>query len=353
MRFPRIQNNWLYFLFMAFLLLCLYATTFVNYLLFHTLCEVFSIVVAFSFFAITWNSKNYIENKYILFIGIAYLFIAFLDLLHTLTYKGMPIFTDYDYYANQLWIGARYMESLTLLAAFYFFDTEKSFKPNHLFTFYALLTTLLIFSIFFWKIFPECFIDGTGLTPFKKISEYIICLILTASIYLLHLRRNRFEPRIYRLLLLSMLCTIISELSFTFYISNYGISNLVGHYFKLFSFYMIYKAIVETGIRTPYDLIFKELDATNNKLQDEIDARIKSEKEREKLIQDLQTALSEVKTLSGLLPICSHCKKIRDDKGSWKNIDVYIEDHSEAVLTHSICKECAKKHYPDYDIYGD
>ncbi|MBU1341025.1 MAG: hybrid sensor histidine kinase/response regulator, partial [Proteobacteria bacterium] len=92
----------------------LYLTTFVNYLLFHSLSEIFSIVVAISFFMITWNSKEYIKNQYLLFIGIAYLFIAFIDLLHTLSYKGMPIFTDYDFYANQLWIGARYMESITL-----------------------------------------------------------------------------------------------------------------------------------------------------------------------------------------------------------------------------------------------
>jgi hypothetical protein len=69
--------------FMIIVLAGLYFTTFV-------------IVVACSFFMITWNSKNYIKNQYILFIGIAYLFIALLDLLHTLAYKGMPIFTDYD-----------------------------------------------------------------------------------------------------------------------------------------------------------------------------------------------------------------------------------------------------------------
>ncbi len=67
----------------------------------------------------------------------------------------------------------------------------------------------------------------------------------------------------------------------------------------------------------------------------------------------LQKALSEVKTLSGLLPICSHCKKIRDDKGYWNNIDSYISKHSDVVLSHGLCKECAEKHYPDYDIYDE
>ncbi len=110
---------------LAVILIGLYFTTWVNYLLFHTLAEGFSVVVAFSFFIISWNSKKYIQNSYLLLIGIAYLFISFIDILHTLSYKGMPIFTDYDYYANQLWIGARYMESITLIMAFIFLGDDK------------------------------------------------------------------------------------------------------------------------------------------------------------------------------------------------------------------------------------
>ncbi len=68
--------------------------------------------------------------------------------------------------------------------------------------------------------------------------------------------------------------------------------------------------------------------------------------EREKLIDDLKQALSEVKTLSGLLPICSNCKKIRDDKGYWNQLEGYISEHSEALFSHSICPDCATKLYP-------
>jgi len=64
--------------------------------------------------------------------------------------------------------------------------------------------------------------------------------------------------------------------------------------------------------------------------------------------RDLQKALKEVKTLTGLLPICSFCKKIRDDQGYWNQIEAYIREHSEAEFSHSICKECAKKYYPDF-----
>jgi hypothetical protein len=69
---------------------------------------------------------------------------------------------------------------------------------------------------------------------------------------------------------------------------------------------------------------------------------------KEELILNLQKALTEVKTLSGLLPICSSCKKIRDDEGYWQQIEEYIRDHSEADFTHGICNDCVKELYPEF-----
>ena len=76
--------------------------------------------------------------------------------------------------------------------------------------------------------------------------------------------------------------------------------------------------------------------------------RRRAEGERERLIIELQDALAEVRTLSGLLPICSGCKKIRDDQGYWNQIEDYISSRSKATFSHGICPECAKKLYPDY-----
>ena len=78
--------------------------------------------------------------------------------------------------------------------------------------------------------------------------------------------------------------------------------------------------------------------------------RLRIQDEREQLIQQLQRALAQVKTLSGLLPICAQCKKIRDDHGYWNQVEIYIRDRSEADFTHSICPDCAKKLYPE--LYG-
>ena len=62
---------------------------------------------------------------------------------------------------------------------------------------------------------------------------------------------------------------------------------------------------------------------------------------------ELQKAMDEIKTLRGIIPICSHCKEIRNDKGSWIRLEHYIEDHSEAEFTHSVCDECLEKYYPE------
>jgi PAS domain S-box-containing protein len=84
----------------------------------------------------------------------------------------------------------------------------------------------------------------------------------------------------------------------------------------------------------------------------DISELVASEKNRERIIKELETALDKIRTLSGLLPICSHCKKIRDDK-EWTSVENYVSSHSEAEFSHSICPECAKKYYPDDNLYDD
>lgn len=76
--------------------------------------------------------------------------------------------------------------------------------------------------------------------------------------------------------------------------------------------------------------------------------RKKMQRERERLIAELQDALSQVKTLRGMLPVCANCKKVRDDEGYWHQVDVYIRRHSEAEITHGICPECEHELYPEY-----
>lgn len=90
-----------------------------------------------------------------------------------------------------------------------------------------------------------------------------------------------------------------------------------------------------------------DLQDANEKLQTEILEHERSEAAREKLVDELRGALSEIKTLSGLIPICASCKKVRDDQGYWNQIEVFVRDRSDAEFSHSICPDCVEKLYPD------
>jgi len=95
----------------------------------------------------------------------------------------------------------------------------------------------------------------------------------------------------------------------------------------------------------------EEIQKAHEKIKIEMEERKRAQIEKDNLIVELKDALRKVKTLSGLLPICASCKKIRDDNGYWSQIESYIKSHSEAEFSHSICPDCAKKLYPDTDLY--
>jgi PAS domain S-box-containing protein len=263
-----VLRRYPYFIAGVLVFLGLYLASLYNYLLFHSLAEIFSIIVACGIFMVTWNSRRFLDNNYLLFIGIAYLFVGGLDLIHTLSYKGMGIFQGYEpNLATQFWVAARYTESVSLLIAPLFL--RRKLKVNILFSSYTFALLLFLISIFYWKIFPLCFVEGVGLTPFKKISEYIISLILLASIVLLLKNRGKFDRDVLKWLVWSILLTIASELAFTFYIDTYGFANLLGHFFKIVSFYLIYKALIQMGLSRPYDLLFRNLKQSEVLLREE------------------------------------------------------------------------------------
>ncbi len=246
----------------------LYFISLYSYLLYHSLVELFSIIIAFAIFIIAWNSKKFLDNNYLLFIGIAYLFVALLDLFHALAYKGMGVFIGFmgSNLATQLWISSRYLESISLLLALFFIIRKLNYKIQ--FISYSIVTILILLSIFYWKIFPTCYIEGLGLTHFKIISEYVISFIILTAIFFLYLFRKEFNRMVLNLIIASLVVTILSELSFTLYVDVYGFLNQLGHFFKLLSFFLIYKAIIETGFSQPFDLLFFKLKRSEKYLKE-------------------------------------------------------------------------------------
>ena len=124
-------------------------------------------------------------------------------------------------------------------------------------------------SIFVFGNFPDSYIEGSGLTPFKVTSEYIICFILLCSLIILYTKKDRFEERVFKLLAASIVATIFGELAFTLYTNVTDFSNLIGHFLKVLSFYFIYQAVIRTGFDDPYTLLFRELKQSEEALRQE------------------------------------------------------------------------------------
>jgi diguanylate cyclase (GGDEF)-like protein len=241
----------------------LYLVSLYNYLLFHNLAELFSIAVAVAVFMLAWNTRRFTDNDFLFFIGASYLFAGFIDMFHTLTYKGMRILPGDD--ANlptQLWIAARYLQSLAFLAGGLLI--RRKVDPRLLLGILSAVTVLLLASIFM-GLFPDCYVNG--LTPFKKISEYIISLLFIAAAVRLRSHAGMFHPRIYTLTQLSIGFTIMAELTFTFYLDVYGLSNFLGHIFKILAVYCLYKCVIETGLNQPFDLLFHGMKKREEELE--------------------------------------------------------------------------------------
>ena len=230
----------------------LYLTSLYNYLLFHSLAELTSIIIAVGIFMVAWHSRRFTHYSYLLLLGFAYLSIGSIDLLHTLTYKGMGVFPSITS-ANiptQLWIQARFLEAFSLLAATFF--AARTVRSGILAACYGLLTVVVIAVTFFTDIFPVCYIEGVGLTLFKRSSEYVICGILLIAGIMYIRKRKVLQPGILKYMIGSIALMIASELAFTRYLSVYGPANLIGHLLKVLSFFLIYRAVVSSGLTKPY-----------------------------------------------------------------------------------------------------
>ncbi len=248
-----------YYIFILILIL-IYLTNFYSYLLFHNLAELFSIVIKISIFAILYNSREHIDNSFFLVVGLSFIFIGFIDLIHTLAYTDMNIFSGYDTnLPAQLWIAARYLQSISLLIAS--LVLKKKINEKYYLIGFSLYTALIV-TLIFLGLFPVCYIEGFPLgrlTPFKVISEYIIDAILAITIVIMYRNRLMFNKNIFFLIISSIILTISSELAFTLYTSAVGTPNLVGHIFKIAAFFLLYKAIISIGLKSPIDLLYRQL----------------------------------------------------------------------------------------------
>jgi len=267
-----------------------------NFLLFHTVIELLTVVISLMILVVGFNTNKVESNQFLIFLGISYGFISVFDMLHILTYKGMGVFSTTS--ANlsvQLWIAARYVEAFSILlwSSYIYFNRKVALEK--MISFYTILSILLLGSIFYWRNFPQCYIEGIGLTAFKITSEYIISTNLIISIILLVRSHKKLDKKFFGLILYSYITTMLSEIFLTFYIDVYGISSVIGHLLKIISFYLIYKAVIETNLRKPYEILEK----TNKQLEREVSERIQIQKQLKREKEILKAILES--SMDGIL----------------------------------------------------
>lgn len=292
----------------------LYLTRLYSSQLFESVAGIFSIVVACGIFMVAWNSRSIFDNGYFQFLGVAFLFVAGFDLLHTFAFPGSGMFPGTDQnLPQQLWLAARYLQAAALLIAPLLLG--RSLKIHLVFLCFGAFFLVVLGSIFLWGIFPVSYLPTEGVTPFARSSELLIVVLLAGSLFLLVGKRRHFEERIFGLLVLSTAFALLSGAAFALHGSPADFLNLLGHLCKTISFYVFHNAIIDAGFINPYNLLVMhlrqsetelilaneeletrvrervaELDQTNFALREEINERKSAEEENRKLQMQLLQA---------------------------------------------------------------
>jgi diguanylate cyclase (GGDEF)-like protein/PAS domain S-box-containing protein len=239
--------------------LVLVVTAFSQFLLFHSLAELFAIGVAVTVFAVAWNTYEFTRNSFLVYLGCGYLWVAAFDLIHTLAYRGMGVFpVTGANLATQLWVAGRLFEAGVLLSAT--FILRRRIDPQ-----WVLVGGGSVFlgvcALIFTGIFPAAYVEGLGLTPFKVGAEYIVILTLFVTTVLLWRVRRSMDARVNRLVTLAVGLTILAELVFTLYVEIISISMAVGHLLKFWSYWFIYIALVQFTLRNPFQILGRDTGA--------------------------------------------------------------------------------------------
>ncbi len=288
----------------ACVFLALFLASSYNYLLFHGIAEVFSIVISAAVFMISWNSRDYPEARPFVILGIGFLFVAGIDLFHMLSYEGTNVFPAGRDYATKLWVAARGLQALTILAFAILLRLKRIVPSPVLFPIFSALTAIILLMIFPWDVFPLCFDRAIGLTPFKKACEYVISVILAVSIVLVMTEKPFMSRRARTLLAFSFALTILSELSFTLYSDVYGALNIAGHFLKIGACALTYQALFSMEVRKRIATI-EELERATKALERSERELQKANASKDKFFSivahDLRNPIGGLMTLSELL----------------------------------------------------
>ena len=269
-----------------------YVTDRSSYLVFHNTAEFFSVMVSLSVFGVGWYTFDQSKDRHALFLASAFLAIGFLDFMHTLGYASMPAFItpNSPNKSTQFWIAARLFSASAFLVSAYVSHRNQSrwLSKTTLMTVALTVSGLVFMGVtFFPSYLPATFVEGVGLTPFKKFSEYLVVflLLLATAAYWKRMAGTGDRQLIYYMAAF-VLC-IFSELVFATYKSVFDTYNVVGHIYKVVAFYLIYKGLFATSVKNPYLRLYE----ANEKLRAEFVERKRAE-------DGLRQSEAQLRTLS-------------------------------------------------------
>jgi signal transduction histidine kinase len=279
----------------------LWLTSRYSYLFFHSFAEMFIVAVAAAVFMVSWSSRGYPETQPFVLLGVGYLFVAILEMLHALTYEGMNILPGGQDYATKLWIAARGLQAVVTFAFAVLLSVRRTAPSLAVILATGTLTAVALLAIFVWDVFPRCLVEGQGVTPFKRASEYVVCALLVVAAVLVIRTRELLSRQERMLLSAAFLVNAAGEIVFTHYVSAYGTQNLIGHLFVLGSFALAYQALFATKIRSRMALVH-ELQRSTARLERSEEqlraANLSKDRFLSILAHDLRNAVSGMRSLA-------------------------------------------------------
>jgi serine phosphatase RsbU (regulator of sigma subunit) len=233
-----------------------------SYLLFHTLAEIVFIVVCLSVLVIAWSLRQFLDDDFAVFLGVALWMVAVLQTLHVLDYPGLGLISNSPDAPTQVWLGARLLLAASFLAATFF--VGRRMRVSAVLACFVGYAGLLLASVYWWHIFPVAQSANGELTAFGKICESLVCVLLVVAMVLLWRKRYRLPPQTWQLLQVALAVSVAAELWFTLFRVEGSWQNLVGHLLLVASALLIFRAIVDDGLARPHALAFTSLREAEN-----------------------------------------------------------------------------------------
>ena len=236
-----------------------------NTLTFHTISELFTIIIAFSAFIIVLNTYNISQNSYLTFLGIGFGFVSIFEIIHVLTYVGIDIFMLNNANINSLLaVVPRLLQSMIILVSFLFIN--KKIKIVLSVTIYSLITIVLLAGILFFENSIVTYIDAIGFIMLYQGLEITAAVLFAVALATLIYNRKKLKFRIYKYMLLSLQASVIADVLLIMDANMNSIINVSSHILKFIAFFCIYKAVIQNTLRNPVDSMFFELDMVKNEL---------------------------------------------------------------------------------------